>query len=692
MRNEGAGNGHRHIAAIDGLRAVAVLAVIFYKLQETWLPGGFSGVDIFYVISGFVVAASVASAPDERLTSYLLWFYRRRVLRILPALAVFVLVITLLCVLFVPISNLSKFVEPTGFFSLFGMSNFILVKRIGHYFDAPTLFNPFAHTWSLAIEEQYYFLFPFFSYFILVNKRISERLRGVLLAGLAIGCLLSLGLCAVTSRTANVFAFYMLPPRFWELGLGFFLYFGLGRTSPQGWFHQSVAVFNRHSVLAYLSMTGIAASFWLCDSKAFPFPWAVLPCLATAGLIASTVSEQKNIVRRFLEHPITVYIGRISYSLYLWHYGVIVLMRWTVGIDRADLKIIAAILTALLAIGSYHFVEKPMRAQAWLSKASFARFYAMAACAMIGVAGTWAALYYSKPHIGLFATTNAQVWSAEVNPPAKADDCEVVEAKSNKWHDGELASFQPKACAKEQAAHVYVIGDSHAGAYRRLLHRLASEDGYAISNYNRGGCRPLNYVHDVVPGCDAFIDAAIKDVASQAKAGDVVFLPALYVDRYRNFWDSEMLKTSDLALAATPEDKVSAQQGMQILQPMLAKGVKVVMEAPKPVVQSAQFRCADWFNRISDYCQSAKPVPRDEMLLRRSRAMAFLEDVYSRSDAIVLWDPFDLLCPGAACTGYLNGKPYFYDTDHLSAFGNDLLYPSFRRELATVRGIATQLP
>src|SRR5690554_3169726 len=154
-----------YVPAIDGLRAIAVLAVMVYHLNTSWLPGGFAGVDVFFVISGYVVSRSLVGRTGESFGQFLAGFYSRRIRRIIPALIVCLLVTSLFTVLFIPESWLSSTIRQVGLYAFFGLSNLALVWYQDDYFSPRAEFNPFVHTWSLGVEEQFYFIFPVLMFF-----------------------------------------------------------------------------------------------------------------------------------------------------------------------------------------------------------------------------------------------------------------------------------------------------------------------------------------------------------------------------------------------------------------------------------------------------------------------------------------------------------------------------------------------
>ena len=213
-----------YFPAIDGLRAVAVLAVMIFDLAPTALPGGFAGVDIFFVISGYVVTASLAGRQSQPLRQFILGFYARRILRIFPALLVCVFVVSIIAVAFIPPGSwLGDTNRYTAIYAIFGLSNYALIWSSDGYFSPRVEFNPFTHTWSLAVEEQFYLIAPAIVYFWLVNHSQTGVRKFVPSAILVLLALISCILAAYNT-TANPAAFYLTPSRFWELACGVLLF------------------------------------------------------------------------------------------------------------------------------------------------------------------------------------------------------------------------------------------------------------------------------------------------------------------------------------------------------------------------------------------------------------------------------------------------------------------------------------
>ena len=209
--------GSARVDAIDGLRAVAVLSVIAFHFHTSLAPSGFVGVDIFFVISGYVISMSLTQNSLTSTLQYILEFYKRRFLRIMPALVCCLLIVGLLSILFIPHAWLSGSNDKTGLFAFAGLSNFALLSNVDGYFNARADFNPYLHTWSLAVEEQFYLLFPLI--FLLWLKQNTLRGTNIYFAKYIVPVLgvLSLVWSAYQTTHDPRLAFYMLPSRFWEL-------------------------------------------------------------------------------------------------------------------------------------------------------------------------------------------------------------------------------------------------------------------------------------------------------------------------------------------------------------------------------------------------------------------------------------------------------------------------------------------
>lgn len=677
---------HQFIGGISGLRALAVLSVTLFHINAAWLPGGFVGVDVFFVISGFVVAHSVFGVRKASFSEYFLWFYRRRFLRILPAIFLYVLVIATLGVLFLPTSEVTKYIEVTGVSALFGASNFALLWKAGDYFAATSEYNTFTHTWSLAVEEQYYVLFPFFSYFMIIRQNVSERARTIMIVLAWAACLLSLVLAAWFTAHAREFAFYMLPTRLWELGIGFMLRYQGGALV--GRFDGRKAGATLVSILAFAVLVG---SFLWTPADGFPFPGALLPCFATLALVGVVWLAPGGPIDRLLQTAPLRFFGDLSYSLYLWHWGVVVMMRWTVGLDTVGLQLFAIALMIVLALASYHLVEKPLRYDRRLAALGTPQFFGAYAVAGALIAVASLGLLHEKPRVGFAASNDEAVWSPYMTPPGAPGSC-PVKVETNAFQGGWRLDMTP-SCGARSDRSIFVIGDSHAGAYERMMNRVASQERQVVHLYTMGSCHVLPIASaDELPGCPKFRKAAEAEVLAKARPSDILFLPALYTPIYRKLWDAEISPDAGLTPDRRTVSSAAVARSVEALRQFSDRDLAIILEAPKPALPTALFRCADWFNRGNDYCLPGWSVPLPVMEARRKAPLDALRQVADAVPGTRLWDPLPKLCPEGRCDGYFDGKPLYYDTHHLSGYGNEVLLPSFRAMLDKVEMSSTPSP
>jgi hypothetical protein len=233
---------------------------------------------------------------------------------------------------------------------------------------------------------------------------------------------------------------------------------------------------------------------------------------------------------------------------------------------------------------------------------------------------------------------------------------------------------------------LFVVGDSHATSYLTMLEDYARLTKIPVTLYQLTGC---NVVHLRLPPphCAKMLEQSIEAVRTQLKAGDVVFLPSLRVPRFRDQWSDEeidsvaawrdVMKESDAGLAAS----------LTILEKLSVPGVHVVFELPKPIFPTILFRCSDWFNRGNPVCREGTELPRARLEDYRRPVLAFAAKLHARFPSSSTWDPFPTLCPADPCSMLKDGKPLFFDGDHVSAVANRLLLPDFVSKMAEL-GVA----
>jgi peptidoglycan/LPS O-acetylase OafA/YrhL len=679
----------RYAGFVDGLRAVAVLAVLAYHFDPLLLPGGFTGVDVFFVISGFVVSASVAKLRAVRPRDFLALFYARRLFRIGPALVVCLLVTTVAFVLLVPAAWLSGTNQQTGLAAFYGLSNLVLARTDNDYFSPRVDFNPFTHTWSLGVEEQFYLIFPWiFIPFLWRRRAVSAALAGA-------GFVASLVYAAWLAGLAPDKAFYYLTTRFWELAAGVLTFQGFtwvgGRLDGvrRGW---------RGDLGAAVSLAALAVGLVVARPSSTPFPGGILPVLGTLGVLFWLYQRPEGgLVERALACPPARYVGKISYSLYLWHWPVLVLLRWTFG-AKGVLALAGVLVSLLLASASYHAVETPPRRYLRTSlrpKYVLVGMGLAVLAAGFGVANVaWAAQKY-------ISASTVMRHAGDWYPDAAVDDPQMpgctINAMWVRMAGGAAYTYIRGGCADAVAFphRVFVIGDSHAAAYLAMLKDVVLRSGAVVTLYGVGGCSFIDLRDVPTPQCAAFGQAAVAAVLKQIRPGDVVFLPSLRIPRIVDQFVVYGLPAAEDAMAlpataqARPEDE---QAALPILRAIAAAGGKIIFEAPTPVFGAPAFRCADWYDRSNPICAGGTSIPKQTILTLRAPIMAAYASLTTAVPNVSVWDPLPLLCPTQTCSAFDNNRPLFFDGDHLSGYADLRLAPAFIEDMGWVEKGQGALP
>lgn len=679
-----------YVPHIDGLRAIAVLAVIVFHLDPAWLPGGFTGVDVFFVISGFVVSASVHRLPPLSLGQSMLRFYARRIRRIAPALLACVLLTAVASVLFIPESWLSEASDKTGLMALFGFSNWVLAAIGNDYFAPKAEFNPYTHTWSLGVEEQFYLLFPL----LFLAWARGARGRWISLGLFALVSMASLLHAAVLGlrEAPPSWAFYATSTRLWQLGLGVLLFQllhvrqSLDPATSQT-LKRAAPVF---SLLAMMALALLGWALWSSRAGRSPWPDGLLPAFATAGLLWALHHHPQAWVARLLASAPMRRIGLLSYSLYLWHWPVFVLMRWTVGLQTPWQMTAAMVLVLVLSWASWRWVEQPFRGTL-AQRLRPGRWVLAGAVVLLCAAGIQALLYQQAPRLSL-STVSRHPADWYPNGKSVAGDypnCALLAAK-HRFEGGSARTFARGNCDRPTPAgapkRVFVAGDSHAMAYIELLQRLALETGSEVSLYGRGGCPQVSLQkwRGAGAGCADFDAAVFADIARRAQPGDAVVLVSLRMPRLSDqfvLFDARAQLAGELTAEATAGREAEAVEAIKQWKPLAERGVRIVLEAPKPVLPAPPYRCSDRFNARNEVCRNGLDSTREAMEALRAPMLGSLRQVVDGLPGGVLWDPMPVLCDDALCPAQRDGRPLFFDGDHLSAHGNRVLLPSLQQVL-----------
>ncbi|WLO85875.1 acyltransferase [Pantoea agglomerans] len=664
MNNKLAGKHIPYHPFIDGLRALAVLAVVFFHLNSNLLPGGFVGVDVFFVISGFIVSASVAAFKGATILQFFAIFYSRRIKRIFPALIFMLLVVFLLSTAFIPGSWLSWVNQSTGYYAFFGFSNFILASTGRDYFAPTTDFNPFTHTWSLGVEEQFYLIFPFLYIFWLSSKK--RYLSSVIYLCLGVASLVYSFKLSATEPTQ---AYYFTASRFWELASGVLLYQFMSAFRQQLNSQHRVIWFRR--IISVISLAGLLISFIITDTNRFPMPGALLATVSTLGLLFSLYDGvAPSIVNSLLSNRFLRFIGKLSFSLYLWHWPVFVLFRWTYGLEKNSQQLLALLIAVLFSLFSYLVIEKPVRNARFIAQRNN-WIVLFTGVVVIGISYLAAAKIDSR--VGKISqsvlTKFPQDWYPEGSGVVEGYPGCQAEPEHVDVNGGLLLIYKVKGCDKPASPNphqIFVIGDSHALAYSGLFKSFAIKTQTTIFAYNNGGCPFLSFTPERdmdVPQCQKYSDSSLQDIIKRVKPGDILFLASLrlprFVDQWAYFGDRQH---ADILFSERAEKgrERTVDYAKEALKPFVDKGVHIIFEAPKPLFKIPVYRCADWFNKSNPICKGGYSISREVIENYRAPILASYSEL-GKTIPLDVWDPLPTLCGESKCSAYKNGKPLFFD-------------------------------
>jgi peptidoglycan/LPS O-acetylase OafA/YrhL len=497
---------------IEGLRAIAVLLVVIAH-ANLGLKSGFIGVDIFFVISGFLITSHLFNEAIKHGTISLSQFYSRRILRIFPA-SMFVLVATLLAsfIWLSPLQLLS-YAYDALFAALSGL-NYRLAITGTDYFNVVTVPSPFQHFWSLCLEEQFYFIWPLVM--LILAKLFSKKSYfGHIVSGFLVAVIMaSLYASYTVTQVSSTWAYFGLNTRAWQLAIGALLAINIKQFAN---LNSKLASF-----LSWVGFGGLVTGLALITEQT-PYPglWALLPTLATALVIASGVNKNAFSFESFFGHKVFQYIGKISYSWYLIHWPVFVIYLLAGKRNNLVDQLGIMAITFILSVISYYIIENPIRYNAYF-KGSLKRGYALGfSLVLIAVSISGGVILLKN------SSTNDKIAKASEFSPHASSTLELAkkieeatftkEIPTNLAVPLETASIdKPKTgCIADKAELIPVlsnskcifgdirssktivlIGDSHAYQWGSPISEVAKNNGYKVIEYTKSGCPMQNITHE----------------------------------------------------------------------------------------------------------------------------------------------------------------------------------------------------
>lgn len=634
---------------IDGLRAVAVTIVIIYHFGLGLLPGGFVGVDVFFVISGFLITSIIARESDENRFSFLT-FYERRIRRIFPAL-ILVLVVTSLAawVILLP-EDFSPFGRVLAWTPLFG-SNFVLMNR-GDYFEPASGTKPLLHTWSLGVEEQFYIVFPW----LLIAARRFRVSRTGLVAGISA---LSLATSIVSALVGWDKSFFLLTSRFWELGAGSLVALSQPkfRDRPRHW-------------LSTIGLGGIILSCFVLDPTMGVPGWVVLPAvLGAVGVILGA----GGLASRLLATTPFVALGRISYPMYLWHWPLIVFVMYVSSrpLGAASAVIIFAA-TILLSYATLVFIEVPIRSRVWFKERGSLFLAATVSSIPIIALGIIAVTTRGLP--SRWGDAELTLMAPRTSIPEIVRMCgfhsfqEMDEAAPCS-----IGSTSPKLYS------FALIGDSHSMQIAHAVSLAAEKVGAKGIFMVARGCPPLPHFNlhtDRTQFCSLHFERTLQ--AINEFGVDTIFIAArwqIYLSSHaraqEHQWDWLLLKSPRSA------SKSAALYALKGTFDRLAdRQVVVLFSTPEfdAIVPNA-------LALTKRFGVEMPVMKRDAYEERQKQVRNIFAEVLKGRHNVEVLEPAAILCASGICKTTLDGMPIYSDTNHLTESGARLIAPLFEPAL-----------
>ena len=643
---------YKYRGDVDGLRAVAVIAVILNHFYPALMPSGYLGVDVFFVISGYVITQSLVSMKSQGWFDYLTAFYANRVRRLLPALIFCVALTTVLFLVLTPGPQREIFV--TGGLSLFGLSNLYLLKIASNYFSIDAHLNPFTHTWSLGVEEQFYFIYPALlalTGLALVKVERAWARTTLLLVVLSAASLLSY-LFLVKSHP--VFSFYSMPTRFWEFCFGAFAFIFINKYWLNG---KSI---RWGGGLLWLSFLGLLGLFFVpIEYQACSTVLAVL--LVTILIVFSVPSLG---VHQLLCSPPFLYIGALSYSLYLWHWSILVLGRYTVG-DSLVASFFLLVIVFAFSLFSYYFVERPMRYKGYLS----GRVRPLCLVILIVLPLSYLivrevpkARVENLSVASLMGIEAAASWAGTIkcHGDNQAENDEVF-----------LSDCLRPVRTVERPHTVFLLGDSHAAQFTFMLEKALQGMPYSLRFAHNAS--DYDFPRSFLSG--KAVAPTLDYVVETARKGDVVAV-AMHRGRLNPNRDGHVDMSHPVEL---DKHAVFFEENLSVyIEKLAASGVKVVLikDTPLMSVVAASEACK---LQLQIFGRSVCRVSKAQDLHTRKRLDLVYQGLLEKNKAVFTWDPFDFMY---SADGYADvvddvNEYVMMDSHHITQYQSEKMAQEF---------------
>lgn len=618
---------------VDGLRAVAVVPVILFHAGLGFIPGGFIGVDVFFVISGYLITSIILAELEVDKFS-IIRFYERRARRILPALVLVMGSTIPFAWLWLSPSHMKDFSQSLAAVSLFS-SNFLFWIESG-YFDAAAELKPLLHTWSLAVEEQFYVLFPLL---LLAAWRFGKQFIAIVLVAVSIG---SLALAQWGALNWPDATFYLLPMRAWELAIGSLIAFHLSKTRTVS---ASAAVKESLSLVG-LAMIGYSALAFSGDTP-FPSVYALVPTTGTALILI--FAWPQTLVGRVLGSNLLVIIGLLSYSAYLWHQPLFAFARHKLLVNpSAALTAGLCILTFALSALSWRFVEQPFRRSEFISRRNIFLLSSISSLIFL----SFGALGHATDGYLKLRTNEAQQMALRTAIPSP---------KRKECHAGRTNYTRPKdACTYQVKKPTWaVFGDSHAVelAYAFGEELRMRDDG--VLHLSFSDCVPRYRETPSHNSCESWTNEVLDLISSDSSIKNVVVsyrIHAALFGRHEEHYPNIPRELSDYERNRRWNAYISIMNALREAQ----KNVFLILQAPELPTSVENLIVRD---------KNPSTIVGVTRGWWEVRTQFVTERLYEVPDGVQVIDPSSLFCDDDNCYAVMNGTAMYFDDDHLSVEG-----------------------
>ncbi len=656
---------------VDGLRALAVLPVLLFHAEIPGFDAGFIGVDIFFVISGYVITGMILREISRDRFS-LVNFFQRRIYRLFPALFLVIIATTILCALLLEPDSYRDF-QNSAVAAYLSVANFYFNAQSG-YFATATKDMPLLHFWSLAVEEQFYLVWPL-ALLVIAGRKWLAHLPAIIIGTILLSFELSISL--LPDRLDS--AFYLLPPRMWELMLG-----ALIAALPAQILSTSI-----RNVIAALGLSAIIVGYvYIGPEHLFPGWVALWPTVGTALLIWSghgIMTDQSNNLwlNRLLSWRPLVAIGLISYGLYLWHFPLLTLGRlYYVQPVPVIVNISLLLLSTMLAIISYRYYEAPIRVRGNAGQLPGA-FKILFLGILLGGAVLWLGqIYVERQQTVPMAT-------------AALNEANNASQLSHGCHVSLTGSYLEKGQTTGDCRHgeiergtILIWGDSHAAAIAHGFVEPIAKLGLNLEHITKSSCPPIQnveMVNDSVFGsgnCAAFnsnmldqrvSDSDIKAIILNGRWSPFTIGTGQHADK---FTTSRLIEAGGKA-GSIEKSRVLADKGLtqtiSSIRKMRGDDFPVFLIKAVPEPGFLVPRCVDRYGRTGRDVSECLSMPILEFHQRSASSSKILQSVSNRFDNVILLEPESAFCDDKICRFEKNNALIYRDGNHLSKHGAELL-------------------